>query len=967
MKLYFLEMDQIDKKKYCNRVIVCILVTILFFIFVENIFNKYFTFYGEVYRDEINEGVVILVDQDSLFYSVDWECASMYNKYSEEYFQKNKIDSSYVYGMFVLNGGCYLVEDESKGEVESQRVNEIQFEDPWFRLRYIDSEKVRNIYDELVIRTARILYGKGNYEEAIWLLDEYTVKYSESYSLDKSLYYDILGASYLKLRDHKNALKHFISLEKILYSSGKYNGELHVETLNNIGTIYYRLGNYSKALVYLESAYKMQSDYNYNSNYSAVKIMNIGVMYEYAGDYDSAKNYYRKSYDVAYSKRSSIYDNNVLVTVLNMANLESKIGNHAGSLRLFELALNIYDKLQLNDEVYLAKIMLYYGAAYEYLNLDKAIDIYLRSLSLVENNKDTSSLNISLYIALSEIYLKKNALTTSEEYIVKAGYLARYVEFDSSQYLKYSNILNEIYYRSNNEKYSEALDRDIAVYINDNNRYVDYSIRSYVEYSVYSRLSSNYFCNMVNYNDENASYLTLKYIYKALVTRYEILRKEVKGHSIDEHLKEIHELIERAYRVAISSDLEVREEQLIINILSLAKLPEFSYYVKKGNTSLFNKTYEEYIFDDEKFSYPVVSEREVIDLKKYLGLKNAFMIEYFVIFDFMYVLSLGGSSFGLYKQEYRTEEISSVQYISESHDYNSYIGSAVSDLLLSDTLMRNNNFKESRTLVIVPDKLMANLSFSAFNVSANTDYLPLVQTKSLVYTNSIHSFVNSLSRESISTDKMLSISSSFKKNIPAFWENNSYQEISTYEEIDQIYNIVANRKDSLKSTASYNIVYDPTVNEVKYLLELKDYDIIHIATHGYSDENMPFYSNLVFGNSSILKQEKSLSFYDISNLDMNVDLLVMSSCSVAKNILSYQHLESSISEVLHRKGVMSIIAPLWEIDDRSTIILMKYFYENILEGKSLEESLSMAQIELSKMSRYTSNPLIWSAFILIRG
>ena len=960
-------MDQRDKKKYCSRIILCILIAIVFFVFVKNNFNKYIAFYDEIYHAVINEDVVLLVDQDSLFNSVDWECASMYNEYSESYFKKNKIDSSYVYGMFVLNGGCYLVEDANKSEIESQSVTEIRFDDPWFRLRYIDKENMRNIYDELVIRTARIMYEKGSYEEAIWLLNEYSIKHSESYSLDKSLYYGILGASYLKLRDHKNALKYFISLEKILHSRGKYDGELYVETLNNIGTIYYGLGDYRKALIYMESAYKMQSDHSYNSNSSAVKLMNIGVVYEYVGDYDNAKSFYRKSYDVAYSKRSSIYDNSVLVSVLNMANLESKIGNYAGSLRLFELALNIYDKLQLNDEVYLAKIMLYYGAAYEYLNLDKAIDLYLRSLSLVENNKDASSLNISLYLALSEVYLKKNILTTSEKYIVKAGYHARYIELDSSLYLKYSNILNEIYYRSNNEKYSEVLDRDIVVYISDNNKYIDYSIRSYIEYNVYSRLSNNYFCKMFNYNDESASYLTLRYIYKALVAKYEILSKEAKGHSIDEHLKGIHELIERAYQVAMSSDLEVKEEQLIINILSLAKLPQFSYYVKKGDISVFDKTYGDYILDDVFFPYPVVSEKEVIDLKKYLRMKNTFMIEYFVIFDCMYVLSLGGSSFGLHKQEYRTEEISSVLYISESRDYKSYIGSAVSDFLLSDTLMRNNNFKESSTLVIVPDKLIANLSFSAFNVSTNTDYLPLVQTKSIVYTNSVYSFVNSLSRESISTDEILNISSSFKNSIPVFGGNNSYQEISAYEEIDQIYNIVANRKESLKSTSSYNIVYDPTVNEVKYLLELKDYDIIHIATHGYSKENMPFSSNLVFNNSNIFKPAKSLSFYDISNLDMNVDLLVMSSCSAARNILSYQHLESSISEMLHRRGVKSIIAPLWEIDDRSTIILMKYFYENLLGGKSLEESLSMAQIELSKMSRYTSNPLIWSSFILIRG
>lgn len=66
------------------------------------------------------------------------------------------------------------------------------------------------------------------------------------------------------------------------------------------------------------------------------------------------------------------------------------------------------------------------------------------------------------------------------------------------------------------------------------------------------------------------------------------------------------------------------------------------------------------------------------------------------------------------------------------------------------------------------------------------------------------------------------------------------------------------------------------------------------------------------------------------------------------------------------KGYYLIIslATLWEVDDKSTSILMEKFYKNWLKGMSKPKALKMAQCELKKIAGY-DHPYYWAPFIMI--
>ena len=57
---------------------------------------------------------------------------------------------------------------------------------------------------------------------------------------------------------------------------------------------------------------------------------------------------------------------------------------------------------------------------------------------------------------------------------------------------------------------------------------------------------------------------------------------------------------------------------------------------------------------------------------------------------------------------------------------------------------------------------------------------------------------------------------------------------------------------------------------------------------------------------------------------------------------------------------------LWKVDDDATRLFMKYFYQNLLNGKSKRESLLAAQKAVRDTPGY-ADPYYWAAFVLLDG
>jgi CHAT domain-containing protein/Tfp pilus assembly protein PilF len=148
--------------------------------------------------------------------------------------------------------------------------------------------------------------------------------------------------------------------------------------------------------------------------------------------------------------------------------------------------------------------------------------------------------------------------------------------------------------------------------------------------------------------------------------------------------------------------------------------------------------------------------------------------------------------------------------------------------------------------------------------------------------------------------------------------------------------------------------------------ELRNYRVVHFATHALIDNRHPELSGLVL--SLVDRQGKPhdgfLDLQDIYNLDLNADLVVLSACETALGKEMGSEGLIGITRGFMYAGTPSVMASLWAVDDFATATLMKSFYKSIEEnGRRPAAALRHAQLQLWKQKRWSA-PFYWGGFIL---
>jgi CHAT domain-containing protein/Tfp pilus assembly protein PilF len=148
--------------------------------------------------------------------------------------------------------------------------------------------------------------------------------------------------------------------------------------------------------------------------------------------------------------------------------------------------------------------------------------------------------------------------------------------------------------------------------------------------------------------------------------------------------------------------------------------------------------------------------------------------------------------------------------------------------------------------------------------------------------------------------------------------------------------------------------------------QLKDYRIVHLATHAMVNNDHPELSGLVF--SLVDRQGKSqdgfLRLLDIYNMELNADLVVLSACQTALGKQVQEEGFLGLTRGFMYAGSPRVLASLWNVDDEATAELMKRFYENMLKkGQRPAEALRSAQIWMRSQKAWQS-PFYWAGFVL---
>lgn len=157
-------------------------------------------------------------------------------------------------------------------------------------------------------------------------------------------------------------------------------------------------------------------------------------------------------------------------------------------------------------------------------------------------------------------------------------------------------------------------------------------------------------------------------------------------------------------------------------------------------------------------------------------------------------------------------------------------------------------------------------------------------------------------------------------------------------------------------------------NKTLFKETASDFSIIHLATHGIVNMENPMRSLLSFAalSDSSHLDEVALYAYEIHNLSLQADLVVLSACETGFGKAIRGEGVLSLARAFIYAGAPSVVTTLWEVNDFTSAALIETFYSNLSKGMNKPMALQQAKLTfLSKTDEISGHPTYWASFITI--
>jgi CHAT domain-containing protein/tetratricopeptide (TPR) repeat protein len=157
-----------------------------------------------------------------------------------------------------------------------------------------------------------------------------------------------------------------------------------------------------------------------------------------------------------------------------------------------------------------------------------------------------------------------------------------------------------------------------------------------------------------------------------------------------------------------------------------------------------------------------------------------------------------------------------------------------------------------------------------------------------------------------------------------------------------------------------------TATETAFKKNAKDFSTLHLSMHAIMDEDDPMNSRLLFYNDTTSIDDGLLYAYELYNMKLNADLVVLSACNTGQGQLVKGEGVMGISRAFAYAGTPSTVMSLWKVPDESTSKIMVAFYKHLKDGASKSEALRNAKLDYleSVIAPEQTHPYYWAGFIL---
>jgi CHAT domain-containing protein len=178
-----------------------------------------------------------------------------------------------------------------------------------------------------------------------------------------------------------------------------------------------------------------------------------------------------------------------------------------------------------------------------------------------------------------------------------------------------------------------------------------------------------------------------------------------------------------------------------------------------------------------------------------------------------------------------------------------------------------------------------------------------------------------------------------------------------------------------------------------FLAAVSSFDVVHIASHVRVESERPWNSGILVGRAQAetladanhsaptdttdplalspsqtseiarnLPVDPFVRASEVAAQRLDANLVVLSACESALGRTAYAEGVLGIASTFLGAGSRAVVASLWQVDDRTTVDLMRRFYHELSAGKTVAAALRSAQLTI-RASRPA--PFFWAGFVVI--
>jgi len=819
-------------------------------------------------------------------------------------------------------------------------------------------------YFAMVAQNLSLLLERlGRYEEAEVYYLESKALMEKNNQMDQPQYLLLmgnLGALYEAMGQEQQAEDFYLDVMSKYKARGYSASDKYVTLLNNLAGLYKKQSRYEEALeLYIEAIKLTEKVLGKDHEIYGMVLGNLAGIYEIQKDYKKAEEIYQKSIKVIAEKVGK-EDPNYAFSLQNLGDLYVKMKRYDAAEKLLKRALEIRGKVFGKAHYrygynlyYLARLYRHtkdYDKAWEHLQA--AIN---SSTGLQLEPQVTQKWADSIYGIERLDYQhfdNLNIILTEAILLLKAQ---RPEDKKSQQII--CNLAQKLIQRARKDFHKEADKLKAA-----------------------KRLSPWVYYNLAIMDlDANPQ--------KALR-----LAEQDKASLLLEATQN-----QRSYNFGAVPDSLIQKEKDLNKILSQieAKLLTVTDAAKKNQLrSLLNeksiearklketiqKEYPKYA--DFKYNYQIAKLEEV---QAKLDPKTA-VLEYVMSKNRLFIFFISSEKAKIFVQNIKSDSLA--EQIKIYHGMLSNYSA-----LKKSTKQRNQSFvnkshwfyqqtiaplaselKEIKHLIIIPDGELGHLPFGSFiiNKPQKTDFS--------------FATLNYLIKEySISYDYSLTVWQQNNKKQPKQHKKGVFAAAASYDKLSKnkgrsrlpVYRNLRSRLQALPAAEKevqalaqkYEgyFAFDSLASEANFKSFAKDYAVIHLAMHGILNEKEPILSALAFTEDGDTVENNFLQAFEISQMELNADLVVLSACETGYGRFERGNGIASLARSFVYAGIPALVVSLWQVSDASTSIIMQKFYNKLTAGLNKAEALRQAKLDYIKIASESSpivaHPAFWAPFI----